>query len=148
LRIPFDVGFVYHPKASDEDNAMVLRIFLEALVACDIIFLRMADRHRVKIPDLYHAGVVYDRTKVWDSIPDLYRRKHGDCKSLTAARIAELRHSGHPALPVFRFAPNPITGGRDFHILVQRGKGFEDPSKLLGMEAYHHSKGLQMLFPD
>ena len=146
MRIPFDVGYVYHPKASDEDNAMVLRVLLEALIACDIIFFRLADSKRVKVPALYDSGVIYGRTKVWDSTPDLYARKYGDCKSLTATRIAELRHAGQDARPVFRFAPNPQRGGRDFHILVQRGKSFEDPSKTLGMEEYHRAKGLWM-FP-
>jgi len=143
VRIPFDVGFVYHPNASDEDNAVVLGVLLEALIACDMIFLQ---RYRGRVPSLYDAGVTYGRTKVWDSTPDLYRRKYGDCKSLTAARIAELRLAGKDARPVFRFAPNPQSGGRDFHILVQRGKNFEDPSKTLGMEEYHRQQGLWM-FP-
>lgn len=146
MRIPFDVGFVYHPHASDECNAMVLGILLEALIACNIVYLRLADAHKARIPSLYDANVTYGRTKVWDSIPDLYQRHHGDCKSLTAARIAELRHAGQDARPVFRFAPNPQSGGRDFHILVQRGKSFEDPSKTLGMEQYHADQGLWM-FP-
>ena len=121
---------------------MVLRVLLEALTACDMIFLK---KHRV--PGLYDSGVVYGRTQVWDSIPDLYERTYGDCKSLTATRVAELRTKGEDARPVFRFMQNPQTGRRDFHILVQRGKSFEDPSRTLGMEAYHASKGL-WFFPE
>ena len=142
MRIPFDLGFVYHPGASDEDNAMVLAVLLEALTACDIIFLK-----RSKVPKLYKAGVTYGRTRVWDSIPDLYARRYGDCKSLTAARCAELRMAGEDAKPVFRFAQNEQTGHRDFHILVQRGNGtYEDPSRTLGMDEYHAARGL-WLFP-
>ena len=122
---------------------MILRVLLEALIGCDIIFFRLAASKKAKVPSLYESGVVYGRTKVWDSTPDLYARKYGDCKSLTATRIAELRHAGHHARPVFRFSPNTQSGGRDFHILVQRGKSFEDPSKVLGMEQYHREQGIE-----
>jgi hypothetical protein len=142
VRISFDLGFVFHPSASDEDNALVLRVLLEALVAFDMLYLQ-----RERAPKLYDAGVVYGRTQVWDSIPDLYARRYGDCKSLTGARVAELRRAGEQAKPVFRFAQNPQSGRRDFHILVQRKRGFEDPSRELGMEAYHQSRGL-WVFPE
>lgn len=144
MRLPFDIGFCYHPDASDEDNAEILRLALEFLIACNMRYLYS---FRSQVPTLYNSGVTYDRTTVWDSIPDLYARQRGDCKSLTAARVAELRAAGREAIPVFRFAQNPNTGRREFHILVKTGgKGFEDPSKILGMEEWHRSQGTAMLF--
>jgi hypothetical protein len=76
--------------------------------------------------------VRYGRTRVWETIPALYQRGFGDCKSLTAAYIAELQKRGMQADPVFRWIRTP-EGGTDFHILVQTIRGFEDPSKVLGM---------------
>lgn len=69
-----------------------------------------------------------------------------NCKSLTAMRVAELREAGENARPVFRFAMNPQTGRKDFHILVQVGNSYEDPSRKLGMEQYHARRGIWM-FP-
>jgi hypothetical protein len=60
------------------------------------------------------------------------KRGYGDCKSLTAWRVAEYRKKGIVAGAVFRWANNS-SGGLDFHILVQTEKGYEDPSKVLGM---------------
>jgi hypothetical protein len=143
VRICFDLGAVFHPGASDEDNALALQAMLEALIAIDRLYLK---RYRRSTPTLYKSGVRYGRTQVWDSIPDLLTRRYGDCKSLSAMFVAELREAGKSARPVFRFAVNPQTGQKDFHILVQCGKHFEDPSRKLGMDAYHASRGL-WLFP-
>ncbi len=142
MRICTDLGFVFHPGASDVDNALVLRIWLEALIAADRVYLARVPKEK----PLYKSGVTYGRTRVWDSTPDLYARGFGDCKSLTATRVAELRQAGERAKPVFRFMRNPQTGQKDFHILVQRPSGFEDPSRKLGMAEYHAAKGL-WLFP-
>jgi hypothetical protein len=83
--------------------------------------------------------VKYGRTKVWDSIPALYARGYGDCKSLTAAYIAEYRLGGVACEPVFRFVRNKDKS-KDFHILVQEYSGFEDPSKRLGMGAAENAR--------
>lgn len=143
MRICLDLGAVFYPAASDEDNALALQALLEALTAIDRIYLR---RYRGQVPKLYASGVRYGRTQVWDSIPDMLTRRFGDCKSLTAMRIAELREADEAARPVFRFAVNPQTGRKDFHILVLRGRAFEDPSRILGMEQYHAARGM-WLFP-
>ena len=127
MQIAFDFPQCFCPGSIPEENAEELRILLECLVSSNLNFLRF---HRVK--PLYQAGVVYDRTTVWDPIPALYTRGYGDCKSLSAARVAELRFAGKPAKPVFRWATNP-DGGTDYHILVQTLQGWEDPSKILGM---------------
>jgi len=144
MRIYMDLGGVFHPGASDEDNALALQALLESLIQVNRVYLRRYPR----TPNLYKSGVRYGRTRVWDSIPDLITRRFGDCKSLSAMYVAELRHAGEKAKPVFRFMTNPQTGHKDFHILVQRdrGKGFEDPSRKLGMEQYHAARGL-WVFP-
>jgi len=147
MRIPFDLGDVFHPTADDEDNAIVLQSLLETLVTADRVFLRRCKKKRLYVPPLYKAGVTYARTIVWDSTPDLYTRRYGDCKSLSACLVAELREQGETCRPVFRFLQNPQTGHRDFHILVQRGDVFEDPSRKLGMEEYHRRMGL-WVFPE
>lgn len=143
MRICFDLGGVFYPGASDDDNAEVLQALLEALVVANRTYLH---RFGKRIPKLYQSGVRYARTQVWDSIPDLLARRYGDCKSLTAMYVAEMREQGIKCRPVFRFARNPQSGQKDFHILVQVGKGFEDPSRKLGMDAYHRSRGL-WIFP-
>jgi hypothetical protein len=62
----------------------------------------------------------------------LYWQKYGDCKSLAATRIAELRDAGKKADMAFRFKPG--SNGTMYHILVQTSAGgFEDPSKVCGM---------------
>jgi hypothetical protein len=139
LRVCLDLGDVFHPGASDDDNAQALQALLECLVTINRVYLR---RHP-RTPKLYDSGVRYVRTQVWDSIPDLLARRYGDCKSLTAMLVAELRQQGEQAKPVFRFARNPHTHQKDFHILVWRGgKDFEDPSRRLGMDEYHRRQGI------
>jgi hypothetical protein len=82
------------------------------------------------IPALYSAGY-HGTDKPGTSFPTHYGR-FGDCKSLSAALIAEYRFQGRAAEPEFRFADLP-GGSRLFHILVRTEQGPEDPSKVLGM---------------
>jgi hypothetical protein len=142
MRICLDLGGVFFPNAPDEDNALALQALLECLITIDRVYLRRNPR----TPKLYQTNVRYGRTQVWDSIPDLLTRGYGDCKSLTAMFVAEQREAGRSARPVFRFAMNPTTARKDFHILVQTGNTYEDPSRKLGMERYHASRGIWM-FP-
>ena len=129
MEINFDLPHVFHPEASQEENALCLQQLLEMLVNINIVYLK---RHAV--PDLYRSGVRYYKTNTWLSIPALYRDQRGDCKSLTAALVAEYRIKGVFARPVFRFIERPYSNGiLDFHILVQTSTSFEDPSKVLGM---------------
>jgi len=132
MQITFDLPFVFNPFSSKADNARSLRALLEMLIQQNLIFLEGHPR----TPALYRAGVVYRRTEVWDCIPALYLRGYGDCKSLSAALIAEYRFHGIAAVPVFRWQERANgDGNRDFHILVQTDRGFEDPSRRLGMGA-------------
>lgn len=128
MQITFDVPHVFNPKASRSENAAVLTTLLECLIRVNRIYLK---RHPRTKP-LYRSGVVYGRTEIWDSIPALYSRGYGDCKSLTAALVAEYREHNIPSAPVFRFNPNS-DGSTDYHILVETKTGFEDPSRVLGM---------------
>lgn len=128
MEITFDVPHVFNAQAVRSENAAVLTALLECLIRINRIYLV---RHP-KTKPLYRSGVFYKRTVIWDSIPALYGRGYGDCKSLTAALVAEYRNAKIPCEPVFRFNPNQ-DGSTDYHILVETRTGFEDPSRVLGM---------------
>ena len=130
MQIAYNLPHVFNPRASQAENARVLRILLDTLINLNQAYL---ENHTV-LP-LYKSGVVYGRTRIWEPIPALYSRGYGDCKSLSAALIAEYRRQGIDCAPVFRWnkAKGYRAGETDYHILVQTAKGFEDPSKVLGM---------------
>lgn len=122
----------FMPGSTEDANAHALRALLDCLIDLNTNYLRFSGKK--VIPTLYHSGVYYERTQIWDTIPGLYKLGYGDCKSLTAALIAQYRSQGIQAEPVFRFIRRPDgSGALDFHILVQTEDGFEDPSKVLGM---------------
>jgi hypothetical protein len=141
--VPFGILFAFGPHSNHEVNAESLEILLETLVDLNLVYLRSAQKKGLAVPFLYEAGVRYGRTQSWDTIPDLYMKGVGDCKSLTAAFVAYVRFHGGQADPVFRFNPRQRDGGLDYHILVMtdgklswKGKRIEtnhDPSKVLGM---------------
>lgn len=128
MQITFNLPHVFNPNSTPEENAPVLQAILEALIQINVAYLRRAKNHT----PLYQSGVIYGRTYWFEPIPALYERRFGDCKSLSAALIAEYRSQGKEAIPVFRWVTKR-DGTRDFHILVQSINGFEDPSKRLGM---------------
>jgi hypothetical protein len=126
--IALQLPHVFLPGSSPEENADVLKVLVEALVAIDCIYLK----NRPKTVKLYNSRIRYARTEDWLPIPVLIYQGYGDCKSLASMRIAELRNQGRVAKPVFRFKESPT--GIMYHILVQVGAGtFEDPSKQCGM---------------
>jgi hypothetical protein len=127
MEITLNFPHVFHPKSSRLEDAYVLKALLDALITINRRFLQ---HHAV--PSLYKSGVVYSRTEEWDSIPALYARGYGDCKSLACARVAEIRNSGGVANVTFRWVQRE-DGGKDFHILVSKGGTWEDPSRILGM---------------
>ena len=149
MEITFSLPHLYHPGASPRENAEGLRVFLDALVLANRYYIRS----HAPCP-LYRAGVTYARTDLWETFPALYATSYhgtdrddsnfpprrgvfGDCKSLTAARVAEFLESGIPAEPSFRFATRP-GGSNLFHILVRwqdryGREQWEDPSAKLGM---------------
>jgi hypothetical protein len=118
---------VFVPESSTLENAKVLAALMRALTEADVAYL---EHH--KVPKLYASRVVYARTNEWERIPDVLARGWGDCKSLSAWLVAEYRMQGVWAVPVFRWKRRP-NGVSDYHILVQTRKGYEDPSKVLGM---------------
>ena len=146
MQIAFDIPHAFTKGSDPTENARALHVLLKSLVSLNLAFLAFH-----KVPSLYQSGVVYDRTTVWDTIPALYARGYGDCKSLTAARVAELLHAGQYAQPAFRWFTNK-TGQRDYHILVLTMNGWEDPSKALGMldneNAPHFGNEQPILFED
>lgn len=133
--VVFGIDGAFHPRASKEENATALRALLDCLVDLNLIYL---DAFPLT-PSLYQAGVVYQlmpTRAAWDTIPTLYRRGFGDCKSLAAVRIAEVRRYGQTAIPVFRHIADGY--GTMFHILILHGNGcWECPSKILGMQTTH-----------
>lgn len=134
--VVFTIDRAFKPHGSDKANAAALETLLTCLTALDCIWLKYHPGH---VP-LYETGVYYARTLVWDTIPALYRRGFGDCKSLTACRIAELRMQHIWATPTFRHQADPRS--TMFHILVMFANGtWEDPSKALGMLSYEESPG-------
>ena len=132
MQITFNLPHVFGPESNQAMNSEVLELLEETLIGMNLAVLRLAKRLKYPLPPLYRAGVRYGRTTLWEPIPALYGRKFGDCKSLAAARIAELRFQGIPAKAVHRWDPQP-DGSYNYHILVQTRKGWEDPSRELGM---------------
>jgi hypothetical protein len=135
MLIRFNVPHVFYPGSDKTENALVLRALVDNLVRLNLIYLACEKRRGGTVPRLYSSGVVYDRTLWWEPIPALYARRYGDCKSLSAALIAEKKfYDNVKAIPTFRWVQN-LDGSVDYHILVQVGDEFEDPSKVLGMGA-------------
>lgn len=124
----FQLPNVFKPGVDPVDNAYALKALLDGLSEINSIYLK---NHTA--PKLYDSGVRYGRTELWEPIPALYERGYGDCKSLTAAMVAERQLRNRPAKPVFRYNPRKDRTGTDYHILVVTENGYEDPSKVLGM---------------
>jgi hypothetical protein len=135
MQIVYNLSRVFDSQSSSLENAECLKALLDCLIACNLSYLR----HHAA-PKLYEAKIVYGRTQEWERIPDVIARGYGDCKSLSAWRIAELVHNrvygGQIPKPVFRWSIRPGTTIKDFHILIQRPDGeWECPSRVLGMGA-------------
>lgn len=135
MYITFNIVDAFNGQSNDVTDAYVLRALLNCMVEANKAHLIL----NPQTPMLYQSGVKYARTKLWEPIPALYSRGMGDCKSLATARIAELQLRGIQCEPVFRFYSRP-DGNKDFHILVRTPKGWEDPSKKLGMGTNEFSK--------
>jgi hypothetical protein len=127
MEITFNLPHVYFPGSSLEEDAYVLRHLLDCQIAINRDYIRFHSPAA-----LYRSGVVYERTKIWDSLPACYAKRYGDCKTLAPILIAEYQLQQIPAKPVFRYIVRD-DGNKDVHILVQTNKGYEDPSKVLGM---------------
>lgn len=134
--VVFGIEGAFAPHVSGRKNAKAL----ETLLACLCELNRIWLKYHPNTMGLYDTPVYYDRTLVWDTIPALYRRGFGDCKSLSAARVAQLRAAGIWCTPVFRFKARPHS--TLYHILIMFQDGsWECPSALLGMHAYQEDPG-------
>lgn len=134
MDITYDFPHVFRGGADRVENAQVLEAMLHMLARVNYIHLRRSARRGRFVPSLYESGVVYGRTRKWLPIPAMYKNTFADCKSLTAAIIAEMMMKDKECRPVFRWKPDGDS--TDYHILVQLPRGrFEDPSKRLGMGA-------------
>jgi len=130
--IVFTVVNAFDKRSLATKNAIALEALMKCLTDLDSLYLELRASKGVSTPLLYDTPVYYERTIVWDTTPALYRRGFGDCKSLAACRVAELRRMGIPCRVVFRFDSNVQM--TMFHILVMHEDGtFEDPSKVKGM---------------
>lgn len=129
--VVFGIDDAFHPRASKTSNAKALRALLDCLIELDSICLDACPT----LPKLYQTRVFYHlmpSRAPWETTPVLYRRGFGDCKTLVATRIAELRRQGRVAIPVFRHVKDGW--GTMFHILILHGNGvWECPSRNLGM---------------
>lgn len=112
-----------------EARARGIAHLVEALAEVDLEILR-ADGGRT-IPRLYASPspVRYeDSPRTWADVGTLLRIGRGDCKSLVAWRIAELRLAGESA-----GARVAIYVDGTMHVEVaRRDGGLEDPSALVG----------------
>lgn len=130
--IVFTVVDAFDKRSLATKNAIALSALMRCLTDLDSLYLELRAAKGDHVPFLYDTPVYYERTIVWDTIPALYARGFGDCKSLAACRVAELRRIGIPCQVVFRFDAN--ANMTMFHILVMHEDGtFEDPSKVKGM---------------
>lgn len=147
MLISYNILQAFYPGSDKLLNARTLRILMDSLVSMNRVFLEESARlGPTAVPlnfrkPLYQSGVIYDRTTWWEPIPALYKRGYGDCKSLSAAWIAQAQfYKRLRCRPVFRFVDND-DGSTDYHILVELANGtFEDPSKVLGMGAVEVAK--------
>jgi hypothetical protein len=138
--VVFGIDDAFNAQSSKSSNAIALRALLDCLINLNLIYLDAYPN----TPGLYESGVRYffmPTRAPWDTIPTLFSRGYGDCKSLVAARIAELRKHGQTARPVFRHIKSGW--GTMFHILLQHDNGnWECPSRILGMVTGQESPGI------
>jgi hypothetical protein len=130
MKVVFDGGLLEHVGASR--TAKVITMLLRALVECNLDYL---EKHP-NTPHPYRAGIRYrreDGKERWKSIPKIIEDGEGDCEDLAAYLAAYLVHRGErPVSVVLRSRVQP-SGARLFHVLVRGPRGYEDPSRRLGM---------------
>lgn len=122
--------------ANEESRDRVLKILLWALIRLNREYLRM----NPSTPKLYASGVRFIRERegeeIWPDIGEVIRMGGGDCEDLACWRVAELLEMGVPARPAWRHRKVRMPSGTIgilYHILVWTPKGFEDPSRIMGM---------------
>jgi len=132
-----ELTFRISVSQDEESRDRVLKILLWALIALNLEYLKK----NPGTPSLYKSGVRFIRERegeeLWPTIGEVIKAGGGDCEDLAAWRVAELRNSGIPARPAWRHRLVRMPSGQEatlYHILVFiPGRGYEDPSRLLGM---------------
>ena len=133
MLINFNLSHVFFPGSDAVMDLQTARALQDCLIAQNLIYLTRARSLGIRIPRLYDSGVRYRTVDEWEPIPTLYQTGYGDCKNLAAALVAERRfYDRVDALPAFRWVEN-ADHTIDYHILVQEGATFRDPSLDLGM---------------
>jgi hypothetical protein len=117
--------------------------FSSRLMTISLDFLTEVDaewyRRFPSLPGIYESRVRYYADRFWEGpwldAMTLHVLGFGDCKSLAAARCAELRvRHGVNAVPQFSRVLL-ADGSQWMHVYVQLPDGrFEDPSRRLGMK--------------
>lgn len=143
--IKIDTEAVRDPRAV----ALIARGFLRGVIAQNQLLIRTARQAGRPYPKLYESGVRFQRER--DPKPGRPRiqemvdlrtvlaRGGGDCKHLTAWRVAELRESGEdPKADIKIYWRMKRLKGRlrlsMYHAEVRRSDGsVEDVSRYLGM---------------
>lgn len=110
-------------------EAFIKRL-LVFLVRCNLDDFTLRRR-----PALYQSGVRYRRDPDWLDAFALLEYGEGDCKSLSAYRLAELIASGEDPAARLLVTGGPLArGGGRYHVRILRSDGLiEDPSRRLGM---------------
>lgn len=116
-------------KLTTEAQVSVVGELLECLAAINAVHLRVSPT------PLYEARVRYVRSEPWLDLLAVIAKGGGDCKDLSAWRVAELREAGEDAR--FHVLARTKQGEPRFHVQVVRASGVvEDPGAFLGMPAH------------
>jgi hypothetical protein len=131
----FEVAsFLYLPPPARE---RILTALVEAQIAANLEYLAQYPQ-TAPLYELTRTGQIvyvfnFDR---WQDIPSCLDRMQGDCKDLSAWRVAELRRAGVFALVdvISRTRKTPVGDSIVYHVRVKLPSGqVEDPSVMAGM---------------
>lgn len=118
----------------DYDRARVA-IMLEALTQIAELGYRRSAALGAPLPSVMHSARYHYRplgegSDDWSDLRATITRGWGACVNFGAARAGELRALGIPAAAVA-----VELDAENWHVIVQRADGAEDPSSALGMES-------------
>lgn len=116
-----------------DSRASVVANIVETLVSANIEHARHG-----RLPSLARSKVRYGPAIMWSDALGIERAGVGDCKGLSAWRIAELRQAGIDAR--VHIEVSVLDGRDDLHVKVRTPSGFEDPSVDKGMNEYDDRK--------
>lgn len=113
------------------DGRSEIETALELLTQINMVYRKAHPEE----PTLGKSGVRYGlaNKKAWFTTPILLERRVGDCKDLSADRVASLRLAGETGARCYLKWVSPV----QWHVQVQRADGrIQDPSAALGMREY------------